>query len=337
MIVCRFNNLVIAKLKTPLYMTNILITGANGFIGSAVVATLVATEAGVIRAAVRKTTVKLPSRVEVVERLELSPDTDWTVALKNIDVVIHCAARVHLLKDKAADPLAEFRSINTEGTLHFARQAAQAGVKRCIFLSSLGVNGAETLDQAFAADDSPEPHSPYAQSKLEAESGLLNLALSTAMSIVIIRPPLVYGPNAPGNFGSLLRIVNKQLPLPLGWVDNKRSFVFLDNLVDLIRCCVRHPNATNQVFLVSDDEDLSTTQLLKKMGQVFNKRALLIPVPVIVLKTAAKLIGKAKVAQQLLGSLQVDIAKTQSLLGWEPPFSVDEGLRKTAVIPKKIS
>ena len=311
-------------------MTNILVTGANGFIGSAVIVSLASTHAGVIRAAVRKSDIKSPERVEVFQNLHLSGNTDWTSALQDINVVIHCAARVHLLKDTSTDPLFDFRSVNTDGTLTLARQAAQAGVKRFIFLSTLGVNGAETFDQAFVADDITQPHSPYAQSKLEAESGLLDLARTSAMSIVVIRPPLVYGPQAPGNFGSLLRVVKKRWPLPLGSVNNKRSFVFLDNLVDLIRCCLTHPNAANQVFLVSDDEDLSTTELLKKMGQVFNKQTLLVPVPVIMLKLAARLAGKAKVAQQLVGSLQVDLAKTKSLLGWKPPFSVDEGLRKTA-------
>jgi nucleoside-diphosphate-sugar epimerase len=194
------------------------------------------------------------------------------------------------------------------------------------------VNGAETFTKPFLADDAPHPHSPYAQSKLEAESGLIDLSRTTQMSTVIIRPPLVYGHTAPGNFGALMRIVKRRIPLPLGRVTNKRSFVFLDNLVDLISVCITHPNAVNQIFLVSDDEDLSTTQLLKKMGNVFNKPTVLLPIPMFILNTAAKLAGKAKVAQQLLGSLQVDIQKTKSLLGWSPPFSVDDGLRKTADI-----
>ena len=310
-------------------MTNILITGANGFVGSALLLKLAALETGVIRIAVRKSTRIFPNHVEIFEGLELSNSTDWAGALKNIDVVVHCAARAHLLKDNAIDPLAEFRKVNTVGTLNFAQQAALAGVKRFIFISSLGVNGAETFSKPFLADDVPQPHSPYAQSKFEAESGLINLSHTTKMSVVIVRPPLVYGPNAPGNFGVLMRVVNKRIPLPFGRVTNKRSFVFLDNLIDLLSVCINHPNAANQIFLVSDDEDLSTTQLLKKMGNVFNKRAMLLPVPVGLLNTVAKLAGKTKVAKQLLGSLQVDIQKTKSLLGWSPPISVDEGLRKT--------
>jgi nucleoside-diphosphate-sugar epimerase len=311
-------------------MTNILITGANGFIGSALVSKLAETEAGLIRIAVRKSTRIVSKRVEILENLEVSENTDWTSALNDIDVVIHCAARAHLLKDKGSDSLTEFRKVNTAGTLHLARQAALSGVKRFIFISSLGVNGAETFTKPFMADDTPQPHSPYAQSKFEAERGLSDLSQTTKMSVVTIRPPLVYGPNAPGNFGTLMRIVKKRIPLPLGCVTNKRSFVFLDNLVDLISLCVTHPNAANQIFLVSDDEDLSTTQLLRRMRNVFNRPAILLPVPVYFLSAAAKLVRKDEVARSLLGSLQVDIQKTKSLLGWTPPFSVDDGLRKIA-------
>lgn len=316
-------------------MTNILITGANGFVGSALVLKLAEIESARIRIAVRKSTRILSKRVETFENLELAENTDWTEALKNIDVVIHCAARAHLLKDNANDPLTEFRKVNTAGTLCLARQAAVAGAKRFIFISSLGVNGAETFSKPFLADDTPRPHSPYAQSKFEAEKGLRELSQTTKMSVVIIRPPLVYGPNAPGNFGALTRIIKKRIPLPLGRLTNKRSFVYLDNLIDLIALCIDHPNAANQTFLVSDDEDLSTTQLLKKKGDVFNKPVVLLPVPASILKVAAKAIGKDKVAQQLLGSLQADIQKTKSLLGWRPPFSVDEGLLKTAERSKR--
>ena len=311
-------------------MTNILITGANGFIGSALVSKLAEREAGIIRVAVRKSTRIVPKPVEIFEILELSENTDWTSALNNIDVVIHCAARAHLLKDNASDSLTEFRKVNTVGTLHLARQAALSGVKRFIFISSLGVNGAETFTKPFMADDTPQPHSPYAQSKFEAERGLSDLSQTTKMSVFTIRPPLVYGPNAPGNFGTLMRIVKKRIPLPLGRMTNKRSFVFLDNLVDLISLCVTHPNAANQIFLVSDDEDLSTTQLIRRMRNVFSRPAMLLPVPVYFLSVAAKLIRKDEVARSLLGSLQVDVQKTKSLLGWTPPFSVDDGLRKIA-------
>ena len=311
-------------------MKNVLITGTNGFIGHSIVLTLVATGDYKVRAAIRKTSATLPQSVEVYENLDISEKIDWTRALENIDIVIHCAARVHVMRDKSKDPIMDFRKVNTEGTLNLARHAASSGVKRFIFLSSLGVNGAETSNNPFKADDIPQPYSPYTLSKMEAEFGLLEISQTTKMSVVIVRPPLVYGTKAPGNFGLLMRIVKKRIPLPLGAVKNKRSFVFIDNLVDMIICCLSHPNATNQVFLVSDDEDLSTTILLKKMAMAFNKSTLLLPIPKFILYVAARAIGKSKVAQQLLGSLQIDMEKTKSLLEWKPPFSVEEALRKIA-------
>lgn len=317
-------------------MTNVLITGANGFIGSSIVMKLVTLDDYKVRVAVRKKGVIFPDSVEVFENLDVSAETDWTRALEKIDIVVHCAARVHIMKDISKDPISDFRKINTDGTLNLARQAELSGAKRFVFLSSLGVNGEKTIGHPFKADDTPHPHSPYTQSKMEAEIGLMEVSKKNKMSVVIIRPPLVYGENAPGNFGSLISMVKKPIPLPLGAVKNKRSFVFLDNLVDMIICCLRHPNAANQVFLVSDDEDLSTTQLIKKIGKALGKSVFLLPIPVFILMASAKFIGKAKVAQQLLGTLQVDIEKTKSRLGWTPPFSVDDALRKTANRKSKI-
>ena len=313
-------------------MINVLITGANGFIGNSIVMRLTTFGGYKVRVAIRKKSAAFPDSVEVFENLDISKKTDWTRALEKIDIVIHCAARVHVMKDISKDPILDFRKINTDGTLNLARQAELSGVKRFIFLSSLGVNGEKTINHPFRADDTPHPHSPYTQSKMEAEIGLMEMSKTNKMSVVIIRPPLVYGHNAPGNFGSLISIVKKQIPLPLGAVNNKRSFIFLDNLVDMIICCLSHPNAANQIFLVSDDADLSTTQLLKKIGKALGKTIFLLPIPVLILNVSAKCIGKAKVAQQLLGSLQVDMEKTKSLLGWTPPFSVDDALRKTANI-----
>jgi len=243
---------------------------------------------------------------------------------------VHCAARVHVMADTAANPLAEFRRVNVQGTLNLARQAAAAGVRRFAFVSSIGVNGAETFGLPFSAQDVAAPHSPYAVSKYEAELGLQALAAETGMEVVIIRPPLVYGLGAPGNFGSLIRWLRRGVPLPLGAIHNQRSLVSLDNLVDLIVTCLTHPAAINQTFLVSDGEDVSTTELLRRMGQALGRPARLVPVPVSWLKLAAKLVGKPDVAQRLCGSLQVDIEKTRRLLGWTPPLSLDQGLKRAA-------
>jgi nucleoside-diphosphate-sugar epimerase len=243
--------------------------------------------------------------------------------------VIHLAARVHIMRDSADDPLTEFRRVNTEGTLHLARQATEAGVRRFIFLSTIGVNGDSTLrGKVFASTGTPTPHDPYSMSKYEAEIGLHSIARSTGMEVVIIRPPLVYGTNAPGNFGKLARLVAKSLPLPLGSINNLRSFVGIDNLVDFIVTCLEHPAAANETFLVSDGEDLSTPDLIRRMARAMNRPARLLPVPKSVLMAGATILGKRDMAQRLCGSLQVDISKARSLLGWVPPVSVDEGLRR---------
>ena len=233
--------------------------------------------------------------------------------------------------DAVFDPLADFRKVNVEGTINLAVQAASAGVKRFVFISTIGVNGAETFDSPFDIQDVPAPHSHYAISKYEAEVGLQALALESDMEVVVIRPPLCYGPNAPGNFGALMRWMQRKLPLPFGAVThNRRSLVGLDNLVDLILTCIDHPRAANQTFLVSDGEDLSTADLLHRMGRAMKQPASMFPVPTPLLAAAAYFLGKKSVAQSLLGSLQVDIRKTCEILDWKPPLSVDEGLRRAA-------
>jgi nucleoside-diphosphate-sugar epimerase len=243
--------------------------------------------------------------------------------------VIHAAARAHIMKDEVADPLAEYRRVNVDGTLNLARQAAAAGVKRFIFISSIKVNGEQTpLGQPFTADDTPAPEDAYGISKWEAEQGLQQLATETGMEVVIIRPPLVYGPGVKGNFASMIKLVAKGLPFPLGAIHNQRSLVAVDNLVDLIITCIDHPVAANQVFLAGDGQDLSTTELLRGVAKAMGKPARLIPVPSSLLMLGATLLGKKAVAQRLLGSLQVDIAKARNLLGWEPPVSVEEGLER---------
>jgi len=255
--------------------------------------------------------------------------TGWSKALQSAEAVIHLAARVHVMRESVADPLAEFRRVNTEGTLNLARQAATAGVRRFIFLSTIGVNGNSTLyGKVFAPTDTPSPHDPYSLSKYEAEIGVRSIAKSTGMEVVIIRPPLVYGANAPGNFGKLTRLIAKSLPLPLASINNLRSFVGIDNLVDFIITCLEHPAAANETFLVSDGEDLSTPDLIRRMARAMNRPARLLPVPVWALQAGASLLGKGDEVQRLCGNLQVDISKARKLLRWNPPISVDEGLRR---------
>jgi len=257
----------------------------------------------------------------------LEEAADWSALLNGVDIVIHAAARAHMKKEELVDCLSEYRRVNVEGTLSLARQAAAAGLKRFIFISSIGVNGNITT-RPFRVDDQPNPAEPYAQSKWEAEQGLMQLAAETGMEVVIIRPPLVYGPSAPGNFGSLVRWIEKGFPLPLGAIHNKRSLVGIDNLVDLIIRCVDHSAAANQVFLAGDGEDVSTTELLRGVGKAMGRPARLTPVPAGLLQFGATLLGRKAMSQRLLGSLQVDISRTCELLDWKPPYTVEQGLMR---------
>jgi nucleoside-diphosphate-sugar epimerase len=237
------------------------------------------------------------------------------------------------MEDTEADPLTAFRAVNVDSTLNLARQAATAGVKRFVFISSVKVNGESTQPgRAFTDADAPNPQDAYGQSKHEAEQGLRQFRADTDMEVVIIRPPLVYGPGVKANFAALMRAVQRGWPLPLGMVHNQRSLVALDNLVDFIVTCITHPKAANQTFLVSDGQDLSTTELVRGMAQAAAVPVRLVPVPVWVLQMGALLLGKGDVVQRLCGNLQVDISKARSLLGWVPPASVEEGLRRTMVV-----
>jgi len=306
----------------------ILVTGANGFVGRALCKALHQSSYQV-RTATR--TNKHQTSPDQFLVGDIIATTQWEQVLPDINVVIHLAARVHVMNDQAVDPLSEFRKVNVDGTLNLARQAAMAGVKRFIFISSIKVNGESTAaNHPFSADDIPAPADAYGISKREAEDALRLLAEETGLEVVIIRPPLVYGPGVKANFLSMMRWLHKGLPLPLGNIDNKRSLVALDNLVDLIATCVDHPAAANQTFLVSDDEDLSTSGLLHRMAKALGKTAWLLPFPSWLLTTLAGLIGKKAVAQRLCDSLQVDITKTRQVLNWTPPINVDEGLRRVA-------
>ena len=307
----------------------LLITGATGFVGRSLCAEAIRRNFQVRGAA--RSACKLPAGVEPVVVGLIDGHTDWSVALAGVEVVIHLAARVHVMNDTAGDALAEFRKVNVEGTLNLARQAIDAGVQRFIFISSIKVNGEGTvLGQIYTAEDQPAPVDSYGISKREAEDALRQLASETSMEVVIVRPPLVYGPGVKANFQSMMYWLDKGIPLPLGAIANQRSLVALDNLIDLIIACIQHPAAANQIFLAGDGEDLSTTELLSRMAAALGKRARLVPVPSFLLVWGARLVGKQAIAQRLCGSLQVDISKARERLGWKPPVSMDEALRKTA-------
>lgn len=306
----------------------VLLTGTSGFVGKSLLNLLREYSGWVAQGVVRRAEDR---DVDSVVVKSIDGSTDWRQTLNGMDAVVHLAARVHMMADLAADPLAEFRRVNVEGTLSMARQAAEAGVKRFVFVSSIKVNGESTADRMrYSADNIPHPSDAYGVSKYEAEIGLRRIAEKTGMEVVIIRPVLVYGPSVKGNFLSMMRWLHKGVPLPLGAINNSRSLVALDNLIDLIITCLDHPAAANQTFLVSDDEDLSTTELLKRTASAMGIKARLIPVPASIIQTGARLLGKRDVGQRLCSSLQVDISKTRELLGWTPSVTVDQALKKTA-------
>jgi nucleoside-diphosphate-sugar epimerase len=305
----------------------ILLTGASGFVGKAILKT--AQKRGLRIRPVFRSMHSAKDHLEAVLVPKLDGVTDWSQALKGVDLVIHAAARTHVMRDDEHDPLAEYFRVNVAGTLNLARQAVEAGVRRFVFISSIKVNGEVTLPgHPFTPEDATAPKDAYGLSKAEAEAQLKQLAHETGMEVTIIRPPLVYGPGVTGNFGSLISCVRRGLPMPLGGVShNKRSLVGLDNLVDLILVCGEHPKAANQIFLISDGEDLSTSELVRKIGTALGRPARLFWLPAGVIVLVAWLIGKERVSQRLLGSLQVDIRKTCELLDWKPSVAVDEGLR----------
>lgn len=312
-----------------IFRSGVLVTGASGFVGGALCRHLIRDPCRKVTEVSRGGCLYSAARYHPITRLDEL--TNWRGAFEAVDVVIHCAARAHVMKDNPARALSEFRRVNVAGTETLVRAAAQAGVKRLIFLSSAKVLGEFSMPgRPFRETDSPTPADPYGLSKLEAETAVKTVASAHGMEYVIIRPPLVYGPGVKANFRSMMNWLLKGVPLPLGLVPNKRSLVALDNLVDLIVTCIDHPAAANQIFLVGDGEDLSTTELLRLLGQALGKPARLLPVPVWLLQGFAELLGKREMAQRLCGSLQVDSSKARNLLGWVPSINVDEAMRRTA-------
>jgi UDP-glucose 4-epimerase len=308
-------------------MVQVLLTGSEGFVGSAIRQLLKAADGYQLTTISRRQLAQSRNNHFVIN---LDGNSDCQHILQSIDVVIHTAARVHMMNDQSADPLAEFRRVNTEATLQLARQAAAAGVKRFIFLSSIKVMGeAHPPGMPFSAQQQPVPADPYGLSKFEAEQGLIQLAKDTGMEVVIIRPPLVYGPGVKANFRQLITLTARQLPLPIGAVHNQRSMVALANLVDLIVCCISHPAAANEVFLVSDGRDLSTPELVRAIAAALGKRSRLVPVPVSLLRFIGTITGKTAVVERLCGSLQVDVTDTLATLNWRPPVTVEQGIAQT--------
>lgn len=308
--------------------TKVFLTGATGFVGSNVLKRLIADDHyGLAVSSREKSSALTSTGAEVFTGIGLEANADWSPALMGVDVVIHAAARAHLAKGDAEDDLVEYRKVNVDATLALAMQAAAAGARRFIFISSIGVNGSIS-SSAFKESDVPAPASPYARSKWEAEEALLQLSRMTKLEVVIIRPPLVYGAGAPGNFGKLVRLLGTGLPLPLGAIRNRRSFVAVGNLVDIIVTCIEHPAAANQVFLAGDGDDISTTQLLRGIAKAMNKSQILVPMPMSWILFLCKIVKQQALAESLLGSLQVDISKARRLLGWSPPISGEEGLQR---------
>lgn len=325
---CQCHGYSDASMDKFLVRKSIFLTGVSGFVGSSLLCTLTKNYPD-IYALVRRNNIRLPECVKPVLYDLSGQDGGLIPSLTGVDVIIHLAARAHTISDHFDNALAQYRKLNVEGTVNLAKQAADAGVKRFIFVSSIKVNGECTDDcGVFSASSISSPLDPYGISKHEAELALQCIASDTGMEVVIIRPPLVYGAGVKGNFAALSRIVRKGLPLPLGAIHNSRTMVGIDNLISLIITCIDHPSAANQVFLAGDAEDLSTSELLRRVAKAMGKPSRLIPVPQSWLLLTAILLGRQAVAQRLFGSLQIDISKARNLLGWEPPVSVDEGLRR---------
>ena len=311
-----------------IYKQRFLVTGANGFVGQAFCMEAIARGIN-ISGATRRHCELLPNVKSFVVG-DINGETDWSMALKECDVIIHLAARVHVMFDGADDPLAEFRKVNIEGTEHLARCAAASGVKRFVYVSSIGVNGFLTNENSkFCEERLANPHSPYALSKWEAEKVLKKVASETGLDVVIVRPPLVYGLGAPGNFAQMLHAVSSAIPLPLASIKNKRDLIYIGNLVDVLLLCAKHPMAVGQTYLVSDGESISTPNLLKWLAEAIGRKCRIFPMPITILKVLAKVFGKSAQLERLTGSLQIDSSKIRRELGWIPPYTLKQGLQNT--------
>jgi nucleoside-diphosphate-sugar epimerase len=312
---------------------NILVTGANGFVGRVLCLHLAHLQHQVtaqVRHAGSLSFIEQTSQYLCRQTADLSQIVLEKDRLEGIQAIVHCAARVHQVRESSADPLAAYREVNTQTTLDLARAAAQAGLRRFVFLSSVKVNGEFTLPgQPFRADQA-NPQDAYGISKWEAEQGLLEIAAQTGMEVVIIRPPLVYGPRVKANFLTMMQWLQRGIPLPLGAIKNQRSLVALPNLLDFIALCLTHPKAANQTFLISDQQDVSTTELLRGLGNALHQPARLLPVPQSFLELGFKAIGKSAIAQRLCSDLTVDSRPATELLGWKPTITVQQGLQLTA-------
>lgn len=303
----------------------VLITGSNGFLGQYLCQFLAERNYSVL-AQTRKAQAFTHSGIDNII-FDLNDNLD-SIELDQLEVIVHCAGRAHVMNETAASPLEAYRETNVQGTLNLAQKAVQSGVKRFIYLSSIKVNGEQTTTQAFKPTDAANLQDPYGLSKYEAEQALLALAKATGLEVVIIRPVLIYGPNVKANFKSMVALASKKLPLPIGCLHNKRSMVSVYNLADLIQTCMTHANATGEVFLASDQDDISVRQLFEKLAYYQNNKLLMVPVPKSVIGFLASLVGKKAVAVRLCSELIVDTSKNTALLGWKAPYSTDESLAK---------
>lgn len=305
----------------------VLVTGANGFIGQALCRAMHHSGFN-LRAAVRQKDNRLPTEYEVIESGDVGPETDWQKELIGVDTVVHLSGKAHILKDTSDDLLSAFRRINVMGTEQLARMAVKAGVRRFIFISSIKVNG-EGGSRPYTENDAPDPRDAYAISKREAEDSLAHMAAQTGLQVVVLRLPLVYGPGVKANFKNLIKIVNSGVPLPFSGINNRRSFVYLDNLVSAIITCVTHPLATGEIFMVSDGQDISTPDLIKMIAFSMNKKPGLFYLHPRILKALCKIVGKSKEEEKMTGTLLVDSSKIRNLLNWKTPFSLEEGIKET--------